>query len=211
MNHSHDLSEPDFATILQLLKDGNDRFVRGATCFAHEGADWRKQLVGGQRPFATIVGCSDSRVPTELVFDQGFGDLFVIRVAGNIVCPVVVGSIEYAVMHLATPVIVVMGHERCGAVQAALNKMDSPGVEAPQEPVALVSIVDLIQNELSKINLPESPPDERWKAAVEANVRLSVKRLAELPEARLPLEQGRIKIVGAVYDLESGRVRFLDG
>lgn len=210
MSHHLKAAKPDFAGILRSLQDGNQRFVNGATVFAHEGADWRKQLVGGQRPFATIVGCSDSRVPIELVFDQGFGDLFVIRVAGNIVTPVVVGSIDYAVVHLATAVVVVMGHQRCGAIQAALQEPSASGGAEPPEPAALHSIIEFIRTELSQTTLPDSPPELRWQAAVEANVRLSVRRLNELPEFRRRLDDGQLKIVGAVYELSAGRVRFLD-
>lgn len=204
MHPEGQLAGSDFAAILKLLKEGNKRFVDGETVFAHEGADWRKQLVGGQHPFATIVGCSDSRVPIELVFDQGFGDLFVIRVAGNFACPVVVGSIEYAVEHLGTSIVVVLGHERCGAVQAALGQCDPGG------PLALNSLVEFIQFGLSRVQLPEGPPEVRWHAAVEANVRWSVQRLSRMPEVRMALESGKLKIVGAVYELDSGRVRFLD-
>src|SRR6476659_1773858 len=109
------------AEALARLKVGNIRFVRGKTRHAHESADWRKHLVGDQKPFATILGCSDSRVPPELVFDQGFGDLFIVRVAGNVIAPDVVGSLAYAALHLVTPLFVVLGHGTCGAVTAAVD------------------------------------------------------------------------------------------
>lgn len=120
-------SEPsprNAAEALARLKSGNARFVEGRTRHAHEGADWRKQLVADQKPFATILGCSDSRVPPELVFDQGFGELFVIRVAGNVIDTDVAGSIQYASRHLKTQLLVVMGHEGCGAVTATLAAID---------------------------------------------------------------------------------------
>ena len=108
------------AEALEQLKAGNRRFTDGELRRDHTGADRREQLVAGQQPFATILGCSDSRVPVEIVFDQDFGNLFVVRVAGNVVADVVLGSIDYAVRHLKTPLLVVLGHEHCGAVAAAL-------------------------------------------------------------------------------------------
>src|SRR6185295_8372829 len=189
---------------LGRLKDGNERFASGKTRHAHESADWRKHLVEGQKPFATILGCSDSRVPIELVFDQGLGDLFVIRVAGNVIAPDVVGSLGYAVVHLATSLIVVVGHEGCGAVIAAVQAMEGP----TKEPPGIKLLVDLIKPGLPK-TLPGDTPEKRVSAAVEANVRWSIKQLAQLPDAKKALESKRIMLVGAVYELATGRVRFL--
>ena len=137
----------DPAEALSRLRAGNARFAAGQTRHAHESADWRKHLVGDQKPFATVLGCSDSRVPPELVFDQGFGDLFVVRVAGNVIAADVVGSLAYAALHLGTPLFVVLGHGTCGAVTAALDarlkkakeperievllKLDRAGAEGP--------------------------------------------------------------------------------
>ncbi|MFO0949526.1 MAG: carbonic anhydrase [Planctomycetota bacterium] len=190
---------------LLALKEGNVRFAAGKTLHAHQSANWREHLVGGQKPFATILGCSDSRVPVELVFDQGFGDLFVVRVAGNVVAPDVVGSLAYAVAHLMTPLVVVVGHENCGAVTAAVNalagKMD-----------ALASVNALAR--LIEPGLPEGllakPANERIPLAVEANVRWSTGQLAKQTWAKPPIVPGPVRIVGAVYDLKTGRVRFLD-
>src|SRR5215510_4278107 len=108
---------------LARLKAGNARFAAGKTRHAHESADWRKHLIGEQKPFATVLGCSDSRVPPELVFDQGFGDLFVVRVAGNVIAADVVASLAYAAVHLGTSLFVVMGHSGCGAVTAGLDAL----------------------------------------------------------------------------------------
>ena len=105
----------DAAEAINWLKEGNLRFASSRPRHAHEAASWRKHLKSGQQPFATILACSDSRVPPELVFDQGFGELFVIRVAGNIVSTDVLGSLQYAILHLQTPLVVVMGHESCGS------------------------------------------------------------------------------------------------
>ena len=118
------LSPPkDGDEAMARLLAGNERFVSGKLNHPHTAADWRKRLIGGQNPFVTIIGCADSRVPPELLFDLGFGDLFVIRVAGNVIDTDVAGSVEYGVDHLATKLVVVMGHEGCGAVTAALQTM----------------------------------------------------------------------------------------
>ncbi len=207
MNSSNAAADAfDTADILARLRAGNERFVRGQTIFAHESADWRKQLVEGQKPFATILGCSDSRVPIELVFDQGFGDLFVIRVAGSVIAPSVAGSIEYAVAHLKTPVVVVLGHERCGAVTAALAKGDEPSSEPP----SLDALLGWIRIGLAQSELPASPPDRRLGAAVEANVRWSLKQLRDLRLHEKVEMDPRTQLVGAVYELDTGYVRFLD-
>ncbi|MFO0867722.1 MAG: carbonic anhydrase [Pirellulales bacterium] len=198
--------QPATDSILRQLLEGNRRFVTGNTIFAHESANWRQQLVGGQHPCATIVGCSDSRVPIELVFDQGFGDLFVIRVAGNVMAPSVVGSLEYAVLHLRTPLVLVLGHEGCGAVTAALEKL---GGES-HEPVGLDSLLALITNGLRRYPLPQQPPAERLRAAVAANVRWSIEQIIGIPELQPALQSGSVRVVGAIYDLKSGAVRLLD-
>jgi carbonic anhydrase len=189
---------------LSRLKEGNLRFAQGKTRHAHESADWRQHLVGGQQPFATLLGCSDSRVPVELVFDQGFGDLFVVRVAGNIVAPDIVGSLAYAVAHLATPLVVVLGHEGCGAVTAAVESLDG----SMNEPPSVKGLLELIKPGLPE-KLPGKTVEQKISAAVEANVRWSVKQLAQLPAARKAIEDKSISLLGAVYDLQSGRVRFL--
>lgn len=194
----------DAAEGLRRLKEGNQRFAAGKTRHAHESTEWRKHLVGGQKPFATILGCSDSRVPVELVFDQGFGDLFVIRVAGNVIAPDVVGSLAYATAHLATPLVVIVGHEGCGAVTAAVEALQGPTDELP----GIKALVELIEPGLPK-TLPGKTPEQRINAAVEANVRWSMKQLARLPGARKALEAGQVELVGAVYELGSGKVRFL--
>lgn len=190
---------------LARLQVGNERFAAGKTRHAHESADWRKHLVDGQKPFATILGCADSRVPVELVFDQGFGDLFVVRVAGNVIAPDVVGSLEYAVAHLATPLVVVVGHENCGAVTAAVHAL-----AGDRDPLAGINaLVDMIEPGLPG-DLHLSPADRRIGIAVEANVRWSMKQLAALPRASKAIEAEKIQVLGAVYDLATGRVRFLE-
>jgi carbonic anhydrase len=185
---------------LARLKEGNRRFVSGQSRHAHESASLRHQLVSGQHPFATVLGCSDSRVPVELIFDQGIGDLFVIRVAGNVITDDVLGSIEYARIHLNSQLLVILGHEGCGAVTAALEARK----HASSDPHGVQTIVKLINPAIGNIE-PGLPVSEQVHRAVELNVRRAQEELKNLPETRdLPLST-----VGAVYDLE-GTVRWLN-
>ena len=191
----------DAAQAIKRLEDGNARFVAGKPQHPHETSEWRHSLEKEQRPFAVVLGCSDSRVPTELVFDQGFGDLFVIRVAGNIVDTDVTASIEYAIDHLGTQLIVVMGHSHCGAVTATLDHLANPDGE-PAEVVSLLYRIEPaiigIPNDLSR--------DKRIDHAVQRNVELAVRRLSRVPDLRRSINAGRIKVVGAVYDMHTGEV-----
>lgn len=194
----------DAIEAVQRLKEGNERFAAGKTRHAHESANWRQQLVAGQKPFATILGCSDSRVPVELIFDQGFGDLFVIRVAGNVIAPDVIGSLAYAMEHLKTPLFVVVGHQGCGAVTAAVQALQGANHELP----GIEALLKLIEPGLPT-TLPGNSFDQQVSAAVEANIRWSIRQLAQLPGAQKPLESKQATLLGAVYDLTTGRVRFL--
>jgi carbonic anhydrase len=196
----------DAVEALERLKAGNARFADGKTRHAHESADWRKHLVADQKPFATILGCADSRVPPELVFDQGFGDLFVVRVAGNVVASDVVGSLAYALEHLRTPLVVVLGHQGCGAVTAALDGLVDPALK---ELPAIESLLKLIDPSLKDID-PKRPKAERVAAGVEANARWSVKQLAALAAKSKPVVE-KVRLVAAVYQLDTGVVRWLDG
>jgi len=185
---------------LTRLKEGNQRFVSGQSRHAHESARLRHQLVSGQHPFAIVLGCSDSRVPVELIFDQGFGDLFVIRVAGNVITDDVLGSIEYARIHLNSQLLVILGHEGCGAVTAALEARK----HAASDPHDLQAIEKLINPGISNID-PDLPASEQVHRAIELNVRWAQEEIKNLPETR----DLRISTVGAVYDLE-GTVRWLN-
>ncbi len=161
-------------------------------------------LTEEQRPIATVLGCSDSRVPLELVFDQGFGDLFVVRVAGNAIARATMGSVEFAVRLLGTPLVMVVGHEQCGAVTAALDRMhrnthQSAGIEA---------LLKLLHPGLKEVD-PDLDRASQIAAGVEANVRYSLRQLAAMPETAQLLREGKVELVGAVYELESGRVRLL--
>jgi carbonic anhydrase len=162
-------------------------------------------LVETQKPFATVLGCSDSRVPPELIFDAGFGDLFTIRVAGNIIAEDVIGTLQYGVAHLHTPLVVVLGHEGCGAVGATLEEM----LHKTKELEHIESLIQLIKPGLRELDL-NLDRVALWKAAVEANVRWSMRQLSTSPEGERALREKRVGLVGGVYDLATGQVRFLD-
>jgi carbonic anhydrase len=187
------------------LVDGNRRFVATERLRDAPGRTRLAQFVEAQRPFATILGCSDSRVPPELLFDQGFGDLFIVRVAGNVVSAEVLGSLQYAAAHLKTPLFVVLGHSGCGAVKAALALKFRGAKAGSRIQVLLRSILPALKGVDRAL-----PPDVQLQAAVEANVRWSMRQLARTPEGRRALARRRAMLVGAVYELHTGRVRFLD-
>jgi carbonic anhydrase len=194
----------DAAQARQRLLEGNKRFVAEESIHDHASKDWRKRLTAGQRPFATILGCSDSRVPIELIFDQGFGDLFVIRIAGNVISADVLGSLQYAGHHLHVPLLMVLGHEGCGAVTAALDAK----LKRAREPERIEALVRMIEPGLKDIDAKQ-PPEKQLSAAVRANVRWSMTQLAELPEVKKALKDRRLEMIGAVYDLETGKVSVL--
>lgn len=193
------------ARALKLLQDGNARFAAGQSQHPHETSDWRHALEQEQHPYAVVIGCSDSRVPIELVFDQGFGDLFVIRVAGNVVDTDVIASVEYAIDHLETELIVVMGHSNCGAIAATLDCLSN----ADDEPAEVVSLLYQLEPAIAGI-ARDLPRETRIDRAVKRNVKLAVRRLSRVPDLRHRLKAGTIKIVGAVYDMCSGKVEILD-
>ena len=195
-NHSVDAEEA-----LRRLADGNARFVAGAPRHPHEAASWRSRLEKGQRPFAVVLGCSDSRVPPELVFDQGLGDLFVVRVAGNVVDTDVIASIEYATHHLDSKLIVVLGHSNCGAVSATLQHLAKPD----GEPAEVVSLLYQMEPAVMGIS-SDQPHDEQVEQAVQRNVELAVRRLCRVPAIRRRASTGRVSVVGAIYDMHTGKV-----
>jgi len=190
--------------VLARLEAGNDRFVRGKARFPTVQKDILAELAKGQQPYATIIGCSDSRVPPELVFDAGFGELFVIRVAGNVISHEVAGTMQYAAVHLRTPVFLVLGHEGCGAVQAAL----AAKFRGVRERSRIERLLENITPGLENIS-PDASADDQLQAGVEANVRWSMQQIMDTPEAQARAAEGVIKLVGAVYELTTGRVRFL--
>ena len=189
---------------LARLKAGNQRFMDDKPRHDRQESSWRSLLVETQKPFATILGCSDSRVPPELIFDVGFGELFTIRVAGNVIAEDVIGSLQYAVRHLHTPLVVVLGHERCGAVSATLEEM----INKPTEPEHIGSLIQLIKPGLRELNL-KLDKETLVSAAVEANVRWSMRQLSVLPAGARALREGRVTLMGGVYELSTGHVRFI--
>jgi carbonic anhydrase len=196
---------PTAAEALARLRAGNQRFLRNRARFTTVRKEVLAALAKDQRPFATILGCSDSRVPPELVFDASFGELFIVRVAGNVISPEVMGSLQYAGVHLKTPLFVVLGHEGCGAVQAALDTLTHGNRERRR-------IAGLLRNILPGLKGLDGrlEPEARLGAAVEANVRWSMHQLLETPEGRARIAEGSAELVGAIYELKTGRVRFLD-
>ncbi|MCC2655273.1 MAG: carbonic anhydrase [Panacagrimonas sp.] len=197
---------------LERLRDGNRRFVLGLqNPESVPPARQRAQFVTGQQPFAVVLGCSDSRVPVEIVFDQGLGDLFVIRNAGNIVAPSVVGSVEFAVDRFETRLVVVMGHSLCGAVGATLETLQARNT--PGSP-SLLSIVDRIVPAVRELMDTPLRDDPRalYHHAVRANVRASANQLRRGSAIiEQMIERCGLMIVGAEYSLETGLVDFFDG
>jgi carbonic anhydrase len=190
---------------LAALKAGNARFVDGTARFPTVQKEILADLAKGQRPFVTILGCSDSRVPPELVFDAGFGELFVVRVAGNVLGSAILGTLQYAGSHLHTQLFVVLGHEGCGAVDAAL----STRLHGAQHASRIGVLIENIVPALEELDTTE-PHEVLLHKAVEANVRNVVRELLATPEGQVRLATSEMKLVGAVYELETGRVRFLE-
>ena len=202
---------PTATEALASLKEGNRRYVAGTHGdHGRTGASHRDEVAGGQQPFATVLGCADSRVPVEVVFDQGLGDLFVVRVAGNIAAPTQVGSIEYAVSVLGTPLVVVLGHSGCGAIGATLDLIAHPERSVSPD---LDAIVSRIRPAIESLASTEPAADRATlqQRAMRANVRATVDRLRHDSAAlRARVEDGSLAIVGAEYALDSGVVEFLD-
>lgn len=188
---------------LEHLRNGNRRFASGTSSLKDTlDIARRAELVDGQQPFAVILACSDSRVPVELVFDQGLGDLFVIRVAGNVVAPSQIGSVEYAAAQLGTKLVVVLGHSNCGAVDATLQELaQNQEHRSPN----LRAIVDRILPAVENLDNPS------LHDAVVANVKQSAERLRKGSQILEDMiESGALAIVGATYSIETGEVDFLD-
>lgn len=197
---------------LGRLIEGNRRFVAGLRDQeATDGRARRIELVAGQKPFAIVLGCSDSRVPAEIVFDQGLGDLFVIRVAGNIVAPSQVGSVEFAAERFGTQLVVVLGHSACGAVRATLEQLERP--TAGRSP-NFGSIVDRIRPSVEALLEVDHGGDREVlvERAIRANIRASADHLRHGSRILEQLIQsGDLLVVGAEYSLETGEVDFFDG
>jgi carbonic anhydrase len=197
---------------LQRLREGNARFVSGTR--SHDplsSLERRNELLAGQEPFAIILGCSDSRVPAELVFDQGLGDLFVIRVAGNVVASSQVGSVEFAAARSGTRLVVVLGHSQCGAIDATLEELQQPSGDQSR---GLRSIVDRVRPSIEALLATDLRHDHEAlvREAVRANIRASANHLRHGSEILEQLiQRSGLLVVGAEYSLESGAVDLFDG
>ena len=196
---------------LERLREGNARFVsikRNSDALTSESR--RRKVATGQEPFAVILGCSDSRVPAEIVFDQGLGDLFVIRVAGNIVAPSQIGSVEFAVDRFGTPLVVVLGHSNCGAITATIEELRLRTEERSRN---LRSIVDRVRPSVSAIMdaNPSMSLEDLVQQSVRANIRMSVNQLRHGSEIlEQVIQSQKVMVVGAEYSLDTGVVDFFD-
>src|SRR5437773_9021646 len=189
------------AEAIAKLKEGNGRYTSGTTQHPGQTAERRTELANTQHPFATIVSCSDSRVPPEIVFDQGLGDLFVVRVAGNVIDDHGLGSIEYAVDHLGARLIVVLGHQSCGAVKAARETIAAKS-KAPGHIQSLVTAIQPAVEATAKADL---------EATIKANVNDVVRALrSSTPILKAKVDSGDVRVIGGYYSLDTGSVSFLD-
>lgn len=195
---------------LQILQDGNKRFLSGVSTHERQDQERVKDLTKGQNPKCIIVSCSDSRVPPEIVFDQGLGDIFSIRTAGNVMSDYEEGSIEYAVEHLHTPLVVVMGHLGCGAIQALLDHADDLDGDLEKSADHVSKIIHKLKSEEEEQEVLKTA-GKNSNLAVVANVMNGVKQLRKSdPVLKEAYDKGEVNIVGAVYHIESGEVEFLD-
>jgi carbonic anhydrase len=192
---------------LQKLLEGNQRFVDNKmTACGLSTTAARETLTKGQKPYAIILSCSDSRVPPEIIFDKGLGEIFVVRVAGNVPDPVVLGSIEYAAEHLGAPLIVVLGHERCGAVTAAV---DAKGKPMGNIGAIIKAIAPAVKR--ARIEAAGKEKAELVETAIDDNVRLVAENITkQSPVLHHLAKEGKLKIVAAKYDLDDGKVTLLD-
>ncbi len=195
----------------ERLVDGNARFVADLRAGSSESSSApRYRLVAEQRPFAIIVGCSDARVPAEIVFDQGLGELFVIRIAGNVIAPSQIGSVEFAAERFGAPLVVVLGHTGCGAVEATLQELERPSEGRSPNLHAIVDRIRPALEPLLETGLRDDPA-ALMAAAVRANIRASTRQLRHGSQIleRL-IDDGRLEVMGAEYSLATGEVEFLD-
>jgi carbonic anhydrase len=184
---------------LHLLLEGNQRFVAGKLEHPNQTPARRVELAKGQHPFAAVLACSDSRPPPEIVFDRGLGDIFTVRVAGNVADQVVIESLGYSVKHLGARVVMVLGHRRCGAVTAAVE-----GDEKDKE-----EIREIVKELEPAVRASRGMPGDPVENAVRENVKLVMKKLAASPELSAMVKSGELKIVGGIYDLDTGTIEML--
>lgn len=194
---------------LERLREGNRRFSNDVlSSRSLHSRERREQLAKGQEPFAVILGCSDSRVPAEIVFDQGLGDLFVIRVAGNVIAPSLVGSVEFAAAAFGTRLVVVLGHTQCGAITATLEELRRPGGTRSRN---LRDIVERVRPSIQGLLGAGLPPEQLHRQAVRANIVASAGHLRHGSQLLEELSSDGLVVVGAEYSLETGVVDFFDG
>jgi carbonic anhydrase len=184
---------------LQLLLEGNQRFVAGKLEHPNQTPARRAELGNGQHPFAAVLACSDSRTPPEIIFDRGLGDIFIVRVAGNVVDQVVIESLGYSVKHLGARLVMILGHRRCGAVTAAVE-----GDEKDKEEVR-----EIVKELEPAVRASRGMPGDPVENAVRENVKLVVKKLAASRQLSAMVKSGELKIVGGVYDLDTGTIEML--
>lgn len=185
-----------------LLTEGNNRYVSGKVLNDDLSAAKREVLAKGQKPFAVILTCSDSRVPPELLFDQGLGDIFIIRTAGNVVDPIAMGSVEYGVDHLKAPLLVVMGHSKCGAVKATVDGSELPG--------SIPAIAAKIKPSVDKVKAGGAAGDDLYAKSEDANVKAVMAELEKSPVVKELVEKKELTIVGAKYDVTTGQVTWFE-
>ncbi|MCD8044549.1 MAG: carbonic anhydrase [Tannerellaceae bacterium] len=191
---------------LTNLKKGNERFYSGNSRHIHQDAETIRELTAGQHPHTVVISCSDSRVPPEIIFDQGLGDIFTIRTAGHVMSDFEEGSVEYAVEHLHSKLVVVLGHEHCGAIHAMLEHLNDDHVEGH-----IGAIVQALKNEPEEQVLLKGTCDNLPEQAILANIEHGVKQLRESDPILSKLyKEGEINIIGALYHLDNGQVEFLE-
>jgi len=183
---------------LKLLLDGNQRFVAGKLEHPNQTPERRAEVAKGQHPFASVLACSDSRTPPEIIFDRGLGDIFTVRVAGNVADKVVIESLDYSVKHLGVRVVMVLGHRRCGAVIAAVAGHEEEGDVGP-----------MLSELRPAVEASKGMAGDPVENAVRENVKLVIKNLATSEELSAMVKSGDLKIVGGIYDLDTGTIEML--
>ncbi len=184
---------------LKLLLEGNQRFVAGKLEHPNQTPERRAEVAKGQHPFAAVLACSDSRTPPEIIFDRGLGDIFTVRVAGNVADQVVIESLDYSVKHLGVRVVMVLGHRRCGAVIAAVEGHEEEGKD----------VGPMLRELDPAVAATKGMPGDAVENAVRENVKLVVERLAASKELSAMVKSGELKIVGGIYDLDTGTIEML--
>lgn len=202
-NQSHPADCPSAEQALELLKSGNARFASGNPIHPHTEYEWRCAIADGQQPYAAILGCCDSRVAPEVIFDEGLGELFVVRQAGHVADDDTLGSLEYAVGHLHIPLVVVLGHQGCGAIEAAI------GALLKEQPIE-GHVIRLIDDIAPAVTEAQSQPGDLLDNSVRANIQHVVRRLRACgPTLRGKVRRNEVRIVGAYYPLRTGKVEWM--